>query len=414
MRKQYPFYSMIFNNQQDKQKIKGILKRICVFPCAVLLANLCACSSVMDDFKQDMLEQLKWIRNNHAEGEEYDPKSADANLDTLEGEVKNEDDTNPVVLQVGKDAIHAREYADAVANMVATMDSSFGMEMDWTDDETIQMAQLFMDGEPMSMGRNMVIETHVITQKAAELGMLTAKELDRMYAESRAQTVSAHGGEEPFQQSLRESGLTESLYKYWMHAQFQLDALEEYYFGENGIETVDEREIEQYFNDQYLAAKYILILTHHPWSGEQKRTSEQALREAQNIYARLDKGENFDALMNELSEDSSFVVYPDSDVFTEGEMDDAFYESTKALELGEYSAPVPSSDGYYIIQRQPLDPATQLEDHRDVIKDKLGYTIGQKLNQWIEETTIIETDALSLITYANLYDYTSFERQPVE
>ena len=112
-----------------------------------------------------------------------------------------------------------------------------------------------------------------------------------------------------------------------------------------------------------LGAKHIFL-----FAGETEEEDAAVLERAKQILARLDAGEDFDALMQEFSEDPGLAQYPDGYTFMEGEMVPEFTEATAALQIGEYSGIVPSSSGgYHIILRiepSPDDAAVYAIDNQ--------------------------------------------------
>ena len=137
---------------------------------------------------------------------------------------------------------------------------------------------------------------------------------------------------------------------------------------EEGFEPSEE-DLNKLFNENYLKAKHILVMTVDPNTNqpldEEKIKEKEKL--AENILSRLKRGEDFDKLMNEYSEDSGLQAYPEGYVFTEGEMVTEFYEGTKALEINQISELVPSTYGYHIIKRTELLPA-DIKDKEETVR----------------------------------------------
>ena len=92
-------------------------------------------------------------------------------------------------------------------------------------------------------------------------------------------------------------------------------------------------------------------------------------------------GADFKALMMEHSEDPGKEQAPDGYVFTEGEMVTEFYEGTKALAENGISEVIPSSYGYHVIKRIPLNVETDFQDN---------ITNVQYLNMQLEEEKVVE------------------------
>lgn len=127
---------------------------------------------------------------------------------------------------------------------------------------------------------------------------------------------------------------------------------------------ISAEELQKIYEEYYWCAKHILIPTVDLQSGAALSEEEvlAAQKLAQDLCAQLADGADFDALMQEYSQDGGLEANPDGYVFTAGEMVDEFYNGTIALQVGEISAPVQSMFGYHIIKRMPL-PAMGVEQY---------------------------------------------------
>ena len=105
------------------------------------------------------------------------------------------------------------------------------------------------------------------------------------------------------------------------------------------VYTPDEAEAEKYYNENYMAAKHILV-------------SDKAT--ASNIKNQLNRGADFDKLMNEYSEDPGLALYPDGYWFTTGEMLEEFENTVRELKINKVSGVVETDAGYHIIKRIAL------------------------------------------------------------
>lgn len=85
------------------------------------------------------------------------------------------------------------------------------------------------------------------------------------------------------------------------------------------------------------------------------KKSQKKEATANDVLAKLKAGGDFDALMNEYSEDPGLANAPDGYVFTTGEMVQEFEDAAFALGEGKISGLVKSPYGYHIIKREPLD-----------------------------------------------------------
>lgn len=139
----------------------------------------------------------------------------------------------------------------------------------------------------------------------------------------------------------------------------------DYFYGENGTRVWDDAKILEEYHKNYLRAKHILISF---VSGETAENCPETLKKANEIYAQLQNGADFDQLIQTYSDDSGKTAYPDGYTFPDGVMVQEFYDAAKALELNSYSEPVMSKHGYHIILRLPLS-----EENWDKLKEELLF-----------------------------------------
>lgn len=138
----------------------------------------------------------------------------------------------------------------------------------------------------------------------------------------------------------------------------------------------DEETAEKYYNENYFAAKHILV-------------SDEAT--ANDILAQLKKGADFDKLMNEYTEDPGVITNPDGYVFTTGKMVAEFENATKELAVGKMSGIVESDYGYHIIKRIAL-PAYSEADYESVSDAYSDEKVAEHYNS-IAELAEIKNDA---------------------
>ncbi len=141
----------------------------------------------------------------------------------------------------------------------------------------------------------------------------------------------------------------------------------------------DPAEIEEIYIKDYVRAKHILILS--------EDDKEKAKKTITDIKKRLDKGEDFDKLMEELSEDPGSKEIPQGYVFTYGEMVPEFEKAAFALKEGEISDMVETAYGYHIIKREPL-PQVDIEKFLANEPVEGDYNaIYSIVNKFVQEST---------------------------
>ncbi len=138
----------------------------------------------------------------------------------------------------------------------------------------------------------------------------------------------------------------------------------DYFFGANGVsdkkQEIYDESLAQLKENDYICAKHILIaFPEDAETDENGNVTEAAkaetLAKANEVLAKVDAGEDFDALIAQYGEDPGMVAQPDGYVFTKGAMVPEFEEAAYALEIGETSGLVETTYGYHIILKLDLE-----------------------------------------------------------
>ena len=161
-------------------------------------------------------------------------------------------------------------------------------------------------------------------------------------------------------------------------------------------------EADKAFQEDNLSAKHILISI-DTTAEDQEAAKAEAEAKAQAIYDEIMASEDpaaaFDTAMNEYSEDPGLATNPDGYTFTEGQMVEVFYDTTKALEIGEIAPPVLSESanysGYHIIMRMPLTDEAMEANRTTAIGTDISAMMTEK------ETAVGES---LTVTYPNFYE----------
>lgn len=306
------------------------------------------------------------------------------------------------VLTVNGDAVAADEYSGYMLyNMqyYASMYAQMGLTDLWSNKD---MAKSLGASMPEA-AEQQAIYARVVMQKFNELGLKLSYNEQKEMASVRRNSI-ANTIKDAYLNQIAQFGFSDQTYQNFMYISQCYQALNDYYFGENGVNTPSDEDIQKYYEDNYITAKHILITTVDPASGETKRTDEEAKKEAQSILDRINAGEDFDTLMNQYSEDTGLSNNPNGYTFTEGQMLTEFYDGAKALAEDEVSELVKSSYGYHIIKRVKLDDS-QLDNFKSDIISAISGSMDELLQQWMDEAQVETTDLYSTITYENVYDY---------
>lgn len=311
---------------------------------------------------------------------------------------------SPVVMTVNGDEVRAEEFATyMIYNMkyYENMYSQYGMMGLWSDDSSAEMLGVMMPG----FAKDQAVYSRVVLEQFEKAGLELSYSNQKELSTLRKDTIDQAGGYDGYLQKIAQLGFNDQTYMNFLYITQCYSALNEYYYGSDGIDKPTDEELMEHFRDNYISAKHILILTVDPSTGETLRTDEEARALAQSILDRINAGEDFDALMNEYSEDGGLEGNPDGYIFTEGDMVTPFYEGAKALAEGEVSDLVKSDYGYHIIQRTALDYENQFINYRADLATQMGRTMDALLSQWMTEAEVETTDVYDEINYKNVYDY---------
>ena len=306
------------------------------------------------------------------------------------------------VLTVNGDAVGSDEYSGYMLyNMqyYANMYAQMGLTDLWSNED---MAKSLGASMPEA-AEQQAIYARVVLQKFNELGLKLSYNEQKEMASVRRNSI-ANTSKDAYLNQIAQFGFSDQSYQNFMYISQCYQALNDYYFGENGVNAPSDEDIQKYYEDNYITAKHILITTVDPASGETKRTDEEAKKEAQSILDRINAGEDFDTLMNQYSEDTGLSNNPNGYTFTEGQMVTEFYDGAKALAEDEVSELVKSSYGYHIIKRVKLDDS-QLDNYKSDIVSAISGSMDELLQQWMDEADVETTDLYNTITYENVYDY---------
>ena len=164
-------------------------------------------------------------------------------------------------------------------------------------------------------------------------------------------------------------------------------------------DNLKDKEIEDYYKKEIVGDRdiyHIQIIPETKTSmteDEKKAKEEEALNSAKAIIARLKKGEKFEDVAKEVSEDEATKEKGGSLGFinkgTNGS--DEFDKEAFSLKVGEFSSkPVKTTNGYEIIYVKEEKEKKSLDDVKDTIKEKLA-------ENKLEKDATLQVDAVNAL-----------------
>lgn len=282
-------------------------------------------------------------------------------------------DDNQTVAKVGDEVITVGELKYAIevvkAQSVGQLQGD-DVEEFWTTEKDGKDAETYIREKGMELLMNIA----VMAQAAKDEGItVTSSEVDEYYTQNKDsmdQTIEAYKVSQDVLKSILRKQMLYSKY-----GERVLSASERFNPDEETLKTI--------FQENFLKAQHILKMTVDSQTGAPLSQEEIDAKRAEidNLLAQAKGGADFKALMMEHSEDPGKEQSPDGYVFAEGEMVTEFYEGTKALAENGISEVIPSSYGYHIIKRLPLDMETDFQANLNNI---------QYFNMQIEEEKVVE------------------------
>jgi len=188
--------------------------------------------------------------------------------------------------------------------------------------------------------------------------------------------ITAYGGQEAFNQQIKQSGITQEDIKADI-----INYLNTLKLLEPRV-TVTEEEIREYFeeNKDYYAIQEKVEASHILVDDEAT---------AIKIKKMLDDGKDFAELAAEYSKDTSNAQNGGKlGYFGRGEMVEAFEDAAFSMDIDEISDPVKTEFGYHIIKVTGRIEAQEpsLENNREEIKETLmSEKIGDEYSIWLSE-----------------------------
>ena len=194
--------------------------------------------------------------------------------------------------------------------------------------------------------------------------------------EGKDEIIANFGGEDAYNEYLESLDVTDEFIDRMLNVNYAQEKI--------FADAVSDDAVRQDYEENYLHAKHILLATmdtatQTPYD-DAKIAEQKAL--ADELLARAQGGEDFDAMVAEYSEDPGSISQPDGYYFTAGEMVSEFEDTTRALGINEIGI-CESSYGYHIIKRLPLEDN---EDTFETIRQQILQTAAaEKMPELLEQ-----------------------------
>lgn len=304
------------------------------------------------------------------------------------------------LLTVNGEEVSAEKYLYWLGNMTAYYSYVYSMYGGSLDLEA-EMGDGSTYGDAMKqIAHDNCLLLAVTPALAQEFNVALDEEDMAKLISEREEDITSAGSEEEYAKNLQAMGISDRV-------SFELSAVTELYdkvkeaCTKQTAESLSAEEMNAYIEENdLLGAKHILLLTTDPTTGEEydDDAKAEAKAKAQEILEQLKQGGDFDALMQEYSEDSGLESYPDGYTFSAGEMVAEFEDATRALEIGAFTQElVESPYGYHIILRQSADTD---ETRQEAAEEKFNTMVQEKMDS-AEVVVAAEYDSFTAGDYYN-------------
>lgn len=208
------------------------------------------------------------------------------------------------------------------------------------------------------------------------------KERIRQYKKEIVSEYDANGGYDEF---LKTSDITDEFVDKLCESTYYTEMLfnkfsAEYKISDDAVKKYFDEHSKEY-NSTYRRAKHVLILTKNQQTNEElsEEEKQKAKIKAEDILKRAKKGEDFDSLVKEFSQDPGSIQNPNGYTFGDGEMVEEFEKCVDSLGFDEIGF-CQSTFGYHIIKRLPLDESEFAESIKYALASgEFGTFIERKM-----------------------------------
>lgn len=220
----------------------------------------------------------------------------------------------------------------------------------------------------------------------AELAGLSLTEEEKKQADdTKKRIIIGYGGDKDYNNFLKNNDITDKFIDMMCKSTIYHNKISAYVLEKTPVtEEAIEAKYRSYMpNSVYRKAKHILFLTVDPDTNtplSDEKIAEAKTR-AEQVYAKVRAGGDFDALMNEYSEDVGLKSNPDGYVFSPGKMVAEFEQAVNSVNDGEITF-CESDYGYHIIKRLPVE----LDDMREILKQMIAdEMVESQVSEWETE-----------------------------
>lgn len=303
------------------------------------------------------------------------------------------------VMKIGGNAISESVYAGGVSQAANYFNQNFGIDISQVLDMEIGEGVTGVDVLKEN-AEGFIKQYESIRIFAKENGVELTAENKKAIKDNKAQQIESAGGRKAFLDSLKESGVSESYFDYFLECQqYYLEVNEQLFTGEGAFAPNAEYIAKN--ADSYVRVKHVLIM-----AKKDAEDYEEKKALAESVVKRARAGEDFDALITELGEDPGMQSNPngyllDKDGYTPSgsRMVAEFSEASNALAVDGVSDIVPSDHGFHVIKRYPFTAEFIKENEAALATEFASLAFSEKITEFMNTLEVEYTDAYEKIDF---------------
>lgn len=299
--------------------------------------------------------------------------------------------------------------------------SMFGTTTDNAQYWSAQMTDTITVGDYLgAMAASQIMQNAILLGLFDEYQLTVSNEKLREIDNAISEKITQAGSKSALNSALSPYGINSTMLKDIYIAEAKISAVQDYLYGENGIEAATDTEIEDYFTSNYYRCKHILIRTdvkyEYDENGEplvndegtayktitltdEEKEAQKAL--AADLEKRVAAGEDFDELVLEYSEDTGMQHFEDGYYITSActFLPTEITSAVMKLAPGETKT-VETSYGISIVRRYELiDGAYNTEPYKSELIGDIAATVNavklQTLVSGYAESVVINNEVIS-------------------
>ena len=329
---------------------------------------------------------------------------------------------NPAAMTFGKVKITSNMFCYWMSKYKAMyLYSMFGTTADNPQYWSSKMTDTVTVGDYLgAMAASQIMQNAIMLGLFEEYNLTVSDEKMNEIDQAIETKITQAGSKSALNSALSAYGINANMLKEIYIAEAKISAVNDYLYGENGIESATDAEVEQYFTSNYYRMKHILIRTDVRYEKDENgepivndegtayktveltETEKAAQLElAADLEKRIAAGEDYDKLVTEYSEDTGMQHFEDGYYITSActFLPTEITQAVMKMNVGETKT-VESSYGISIVRRYELKAdAYNTEPYKSELIGDIKSTVNavklQTLVSGYGDSVIINKDVIS-------------------